>query len=139
MTAPTWSRVDCSWKGEYLGGPPSPRPEFWLRMCPPGSADGGQPTHSQGRSFMTRNVWFVTVAAAMHVAISVGAEQATAPENAVVPEMPLQSTRVGTRVNRVIDMWLKGQPVYYTQVSGGGYEQGKTLAATKADYITYEM
>jgi hypothetical protein len=55
------------------------------------------------------------------------------PEHAVVPEMPKQATRVGKRVNRVIDMWLEGQPVYYTQVGSGGYEQGKALAATKAD------
>ena len=34
---------------------------------------------------------------------------------------------------------MKGQPVYYAQISGGGYEEGKKLAATKADYITYEM
>jgi 4-hydroxy-2-oxoheptanedioate aldolase len=33
----------------------------------------------------------------------------------------------------------QGQPVYYTQNSGGGYEEGKRLAGTKADYITYEM
>ena len=33
----------------------------------------------------------------------------------------------------------KNQPVYYAQISGGGYEQGKALAVTKADYITYEM
>ena len=53
--------------------------------------------------------------------------------------MPKQTTRTGKRVNRVIDMWLKDQPVYYAQISGGGYEQGKEMAATKADYITYEM
>jgi hypothetical protein len=34
-------------------------------------------------------------------------------------------------------MWLKGQPVYYAQISGGGgYEKGKEMAASKADYIT---
>ena len=53
--------------------------------------------------------------------------------------MPAQTTRTGKHVNRVIDLWLKNQPVYYAQTSGGGYEQGKALAATKADYITYEM
>jgi hypothetical protein len=30
-------------------------------------------------------------------------------------------------------MWLKNQPVYDAQINGGGYEQGKELAATKAD------
>jgi 4-hydroxy-2-oxoheptanedioate aldolase len=36
-------------------------------------------------------------------------------------------------------MWRKGQPVYYAQISGGGYDKGREMAATKADYITYEM
>ena len=72
-------------------------------------------------------------------AMPAGAQQAATPELAAVPDMPAQTSRIGKRVNRIIDMWLKGQPVYYTQTSGGGYEQGKALAATKADYITYEM
>ena len=67
------------------------------------------------------------------------AQQAVPPENAPVPAMPKEATRTGKRVNRIIDMWLKGQPVYYSQINGGGYEQGKQMAATKADYITYEM
>ena len=57
----------------------------------------------------------------------------------MLPEMPKQTTRTGKHVNRVIDMWLENQPVYYAQTSGGGYEQGKEQAGTKADYITYEM
>ena len=75
---------------------------------------------------------------AVLVAMSAGAQQSV-PINATLPEMPKQTTRTGKRVNRVIDMWLKGQPVYYAQISGGGYEQGKQMAGTKADYITYEM
>jgi 4-hydroxy-2-oxoheptanedioate aldolase len=55
------------------------------------------------------------------------------------PEMPTKRTRTGKHINRIIDMWEKGQPVYYAQISGGGYEKGKEMAATKADYITYEM
>lgn len=43
------------------------------------------------------------------------------------------------RINRAIEVLESGQPVYYTQISGGGYEDGKRLAATKADYITYDM
>jgi 4-hydroxy-2-oxoheptanedioate aldolase len=65
--------------------------------------------------------------------------QQAPPDIAALPEMPKQATRTGQRVNRVIDMWLKQQPVYYSQVSGGGYDDGRKLAATKADYITYEM
>ena len=72
-------------------------------------------------------------------AMSVRAQQPVPPDSAAVPEMPKQTTRTGKHVNRVIDLWLKNQPVYYSQTSGGGYEQGKALAATKADYITYEM
>jgi 4-hydroxy-2-oxoheptanedioate aldolase len=72
-------------------------------------------------------------------AMSVRAQQTVPPDNAMVPEMPKQATRTGKRVNRVIDMWLKGQPVYYTQTSGGGYERGREMVTTKADYITYEM
>jgi 4-hydroxy-2-oxoheptanedioate aldolase len=79
------------------------------------------------------------MAMAVLMAMSAGAQQPASPVNAALPEMPKQSTRTGKRVNRVIDMWLKGQPVYYAQISGGGYEEGKKMAATKADYITYEM
>ena len=85
----------------------------------------------------------LTVLAGMAMAVltvmSAGAQQAVQPVNATLPEMPKQTTRTGKRVNRVIDMWLKGQPVYYAQISGGGYEKGKEMAGTKADYITYEM
>jgi 4-hydroxy-2-oxoheptanedioate aldolase len=85
----------------------------------------------------------LTVLAGMAVAVltamSAGAQQPVLPVNATLPEMPKETTRTGKRVNRVIDMWLKGQPVYYAQISGGGYEQGKEMAGTKADYITYEM
>jgi 4-hydroxy-2-oxoheptanedioate aldolase len=80
----------------------------------------------------------VLVAAALSTPFA-GAQQPVPPDNALVPDMPTQTTRTGKRVNRVIDMWLKNQPVYYSQISGGGYEQGRELAATKADYITYEM
>jgi 4-hydroxy-2-oxoheptanedioate aldolase len=79
------------------------------------------------------------VAVALVTTMSIGAQQAVSPTNALVPEMPAKATRTGKRVNRVLDMWLKGQPVYYSQVSGGGYDQGREMAATKADYITYEM
>jgi len=45
----------------------------------------------------------------------------------------------GRRINRAIEMLAQGQPVYYTQASGGGYQDGLRMAATNADYITYEM
>ena len=43
------------------------------------------------------------------------------------------------RVNRAIELLEQGQPIYYAQVNGGGYDEGKALAQTWADYINYEM
>jgi 4-hydroxy-2-oxoheptanedioate aldolase len=91
------------------------------------------------RALRTRAPALAGLAAALLTTISIGAQQAVSPGNASLPEMPKQPTRAGRHVNRVIDMWLRGQPVYYSQVSGGGYDQGREMAATKADYITYEM
>ena len=87
----------------------------------------------------TKSILLAVTAAAVLTVMSVSAQQAAPPRPAAIPEMPTKTTRTGKHVNRVIDMWLKNQPVYYTQISGGGYEEGKKLAATKADYITYEM
>ncbi len=87
----------------------------------------------------TKMALLAGLAAAMLTGMSARAQQAVTPENAMLPEMPKQTTRTGKRINRVIDMWVKNQPVYYAQISGGGYDQGKEIAATKADYITYEM
>ncbi len=86
----------------------------------------------------TKSVLLAGMAAVLWT-IAAGAQQAVSPPSASVADMPKQTTRTGKHVNRVIDMWLKGQPVYYAQISGGGYEEGKKIAATKADYITYEM
>ena len=87
----------------------------------------------------TRTVLLAGMVAAVLTAMSASAQQPVSPPSAAIPEMPKQTTRTGKHVNRVIDMWLKKQPVYYAQISGGGYEEGKKMAATKADYITYEM
>ena len=87
----------------------------------------------------TKTVLLAGAAAAMLTAMSASAQQAVSPANAAIPEMPKQTTRTGKRVNRVIDIWLKNQPVYYVSTDDGGYEEGKKMAATKADYITYGM
>ena len=44
-----------------------------------------------------------------------------------------------TRISKAIELLAKDQPIYYTQVNGGGYEEGKQLAQTWADYITYNL
>jgi 4-hydroxy-2-oxoheptanedioate aldolase len=79
------------------------------------------------------------LAAALLTTLSLSAQQAVSVGIAPLPDMPKHTSRTGKHVNRVIDMWLKDQPVYYAQTSAGGYDEGKKLAATKADYITYEM
>lgn len=43
------------------------------------------------------------------------------------------------RINKAIELLERGQPIYYTQVNGGGYEDGKKMAQTWADYITYNL
>jgi len=35
-----------------------------------------------------------------------------------------------TRINKAIELLAQDQPIYYTQVNGGGYEEGKALAQT---------
>src|SRR5437868_1763786 len=42
------------------------------------------------------------------------------------------------RINRAIELLEQGQPIYYTG-GHGGYEEGKKMADTWADYINYEM
>ena len=44
-----------------------------------------------------------------------------------------------TRINKSIELLEKDQPIYYAQVNGGGYDEGKALAQTWADYITYNL
>ena len=98
-----------------------------------------QHNHSREDSMRMRTILLAGMAGAVLTVMSASAQQPVSPTNAALPEMPKQTTRTGKRVNRVIDMWLKNQPVYYAQISGGGYDQGKQMAATRADYITYEM
>ena len=42
------------------------------------------------------------------------------------------------RINKCIELLEQGQPIYYVD-GGGGYEDGKKLAKTWADYIWYDM
>ena len=36
------------------------------------------------------------------------------------------------RINKAIELLERDQPIYYTQVNGGGYEAGKALADRKS-------
>ncbi len=44
----------------------------------------------------------------------------------------------GKRINRAIELLDRGQPIYSTHAHGG-YEEGKKMAQTWADYINYDM
>lgn len=43
------------------------------------------------------------------------------------------------RINKAIELLEQGQPVYYFQIAGGGYEEGKSHAQTWADAIGYNV
>ena len=43
-----------------------------------------------------------------------------------------------TRINKAIELLEQGQPIY-TQVDSGGYDEGRHMAQTWADYITYNL
>ena len=92
---------------------------------------------------MKTTVLAATTAAALMLLTTAAQAQvqpaAPAPNPGAQKAMPTTASRTGKRVNRIIDMWLKGQPVYYAQIDGGGYEKGKEMAATKADYISYNI
>jgi 4-hydroxy-2-oxoheptanedioate aldolase len=91
---------------------------------------------------MRKTLLLVGLCAAALLAIPATAQvQTNAPAfgPGTFPPMPAKTSRSGKHINRIIDMWLKGQPVYYAQIEAAGYDKGKEMAATKADYITYEM
>jgi 4-hydroxy-2-oxoheptanedioate aldolase len=60
-----------------------------------------------------------------------------------LPAAALASSAQGykpKRINKAIELLESGQPIYYTGARGGaGYEEGKKMAQTWADYINYEM
>jgi 4-hydroxy-2-oxoheptanedioate aldolase len=64
-------------------------------------------------------------------AAQTSAQQATDRVDAPVPYQP-------KRVNKCIELLEQGQPVYYAE-GDGGYDEGKSLAQTWADYILYGM
>ena len=59
---------------------------------------------------------------------------------ALLAAMPAgaQTAPKAKRINRAIELLEAGQPIYYSG-GRGGYEEGKKMAATRADYINYEM
>src|SRR5262245_7791532 len=77
---------------------------------------------------------------AVSTTTATGAPAAAAPiASQWVPRAEPPAPAAGRRINRAIEVLASGQPIYYTQASGGGYEDGLRLASTQADYITYEM
>jgi 4-hydroxy-2-oxoheptanedioate aldolase len=43
------------------------------------------------------------------------------------------------RVNKAVELLADGQPIYYTGAEDRGYEGGRAMASTWADYIAYDM
>ncbi|MFP6571110.1 MAG: aldolase/citrate lyase family protein [Vicinamibacterales bacterium] len=43
------------------------------------------------------------------------------------------------RINKAVELLAAGEPVYYFQISGGGYEEGRRHAKTWADAIGYNV
>lgn len=72
----------------------------------------------------------MTKLAAIIVTATLIAANAAAQESAAKPKPK--------RINRAIELLEAGQPIYYTG-GEGGYEEGRKMAATKADYINYGM
>jgi len=61
-----------------------------------------------------------------------------AAEPLVASPLAAQTAPKPKRINRAIELLASGQPIYYTG-GHGGYEEGKKMAGTWADYINYEM
>jgi 4-hydroxy-2-oxoheptanedioate aldolase len=77
---------------------------------------------------MRRPLQLLALMAAIRIgAAPLGAQQH--PTEAYTPE----------RISKAVELLARDQPIYYTQIDGGGYEEGKRLAQTWADYITYNM
>ena len=57
----------------------------------------------------------------------------------IVAGQQREPSYVPQRVNRSIELLEMGQPIYYAQVNGGRYEEGRAQAQTWADYITYNL
>lgn len=62
------------------------------------------------------------------ISLSLAAGQAAGPSPTAPP-----------RINRAVELLASGQPIYYDQVAGGGYDDGRKMAGTWADYITYDL
>jgi len=63
--------------------------------------------------------------------------ESTLPPSALGAEAPEQLEP--KRINKAIELLEMGEPVYYVQVSSGGYEAGLRLAQTYADAVGYNL
>ena len=78
---------------------------------------------------MTRTLAVLGLTVALASVIGVGTLDGQSADPSYVPQ----------RISKAVELLAADQPIYYTQVNGGGYEEGKALAGTYADYITYNM
>ncbi len=69
-----------------------------------------------------RSFLLASMATAMLALVPAGAQETLQSMKltlAPLPVMPQESTRTGKRINRVVEVWSKGQPVYYTSTDEG--------------------
>jgi 4-hydroxy-2-oxoheptanedioate aldolase len=76
------------------------------------------------KTVMNTRLWFLVV-----IAIASGADRLAGQAETWEPR----------RINKVIELWEMGEPVYYTGCGECDYEAGLRLARTPADYIDYAM
>jgi 4-hydroxy-2-oxoheptanedioate aldolase len=78
-----------------------------------------------------------TFASASIVGFAITIVVAMGEANAEVSS-PRGNAYVPKRINKCIELLEQGQPIYYVDGSGG-YDEGKALAPTWADYVWYDM
>lgn len=71
-------------------------------------------------------------------AVALLSSDVAAQSTSALPPAKVDSSYKPKRINKLIELLEQGQPVYYAAGSGG-YEEGKKLARTWADFIMYDM
>jgi 4-hydroxy-2-oxoheptanedioate aldolase len=74
----------------------------------------------------------------LHVEKNCLGQEQRVRDNAVSVAEKVRQANKPMRINKCIELLEQGQPIYYID-GAGGYEEGKALARTWADYVSYDM
>jgi 4-hydroxy-2-oxoheptanedioate aldolase len=86
-----------------------------------------------------RKIYFSTALLfVLFIQCKTNTEETIPNEKSVVENYGEEASYTPKRINKCIELFEQGQPVYY-KGAYGGYEEGKNLAKTWADYIVYNM